>query len=754
MIRQLALGLLASAFLVSACAGDATEPTRDAIFADAGASSGSDTGLTDDDASAPGEDAGATEDAAGPGPIEDAGSTGDTSGPDPVEDTGPADTGTPRDTGSPQDTGSPGSDDYVPLFTSATPLEPANIYVDGDTIVTHIADRGRDRHAREDQYQNYDHYLPLYWEHRTTRLRIEDQVASGGQIEVSVVSEWKLSIAEFRAWYLGRGTVATYSGNYAAGFTEEGPGTFDASHTLVSNAGDQYRYRFTIENALTLDGQVVPLEVGQRMEIELSQFLDAPPRGRANYYGTTFLYRVGEGGMVPWETRGRFEDPASDRENSVEIPERAWQGGFGTTLPYGYSDEPDRPFMQMATNLSHLNGQRFVLGRRVHHTDMNDGSHDEGPENGRFGELTGLAGPRYVHPSCDGCHTRNGRAEVAPIGEPLDRWVTLVGAEDHGPDPLRGRVLQPVGTTVGGEGNIRIAEWIEEDGLRRPRYAFDGEAPARYSTRIAPQLVGMGLLEAIPEEAILAWEDPNDADGDGISGRARRVPDPATGAPRIGRFGYKAGTASIAHQTASALNTDMGVTTSLAPDPDCGSAQDDCGPSGVELSDERFDNLVAYVALLGVRPQRDYDAPQVLRGGEVFSDIGCASCHRPEVTTSAYHPHAELRSQTIRPYTDLLLHDLGPGLADNLNEDGASGAEWRTAPLWSIGLGDCVTGGVEGPNQNETCTPSESYLHDGRARTLDEAIRWHGGEAEGVTARYLELSGADRDALIAFLRSL
>ena len=133
------------------------------------------------------------------------------------------------------------------------------------------------------------------------------------------MSEWKLSIAEFRAWYLGRGTVATYSGNYAAGFTEEGRAP-SMRRTLVSNAGDQYRYRFTIENALTLDGQVVPLEVGQRMEIELSQFLDAPPRGRANYYGTTFLYRVGEGGMVPWETRGRFEDPASDRENSSRSP--------------------------------------------------------------------------------------------------------------------------------------------------------------------------------------------------------------------------------------------------------------------------------------------------------------------------------------------------------------------------------------------------------------------------------------------------
>ncbi len=152
--------------------------------------------------------------------------------------------------------------------------------------------------------------------------------------------------------------------------------------------------------------------------------------------------------------------------------------------------------------------------------------------------------------------------------------------------------------------------------------------------------------------------------------------------------------------------------------------------------------------------ENSYEIDAAACGQALFGEIGCAGCHVPEVTTTAYHPHAELRSQTIRPYTDLLLHDMGEGLADTLDEAGASGAEWRTAPLWGIGLGACVTGGVEGPPQDGVCVPSESYLHDGRARTLDEAIRWHGGEAAAVTARYLDLDDGARAALLAFLRSL
>ena len=282
----------------------------------------------------------------------------------------------------------------------------------------------------------------------------------------------------------------------------------------------------------------------------------------------------------------------------------------------------------------------------------------------------------------------------------------------------------------------------------------EGEPP-RYSARIAPQLVGIGLLEAIDETDILAWEDPTDLDGNGISGIANRIPDPVTGESRLGRFGWKASTISVAHQTASALNGDMGVMTSMLPDPDCGSEQDGCGnTNGMELSDESLDTLVRYVSLLGIRARRDITDPTAQEGETLFGEIGCSDCHRPSYTTSANHPLAELRSQTIYPYTDMLLHDMGEELADSLGEYGANGSEWRTPPLWSIGLGACVTGGVEGPNQNQTCTPDEHYLHDGRARTMDEAIRWHGGEGLAAKNAYEDLSETEREALLTFLESL
>ena len=167
----------------------------------------------------------------------------------------------------------------------------------------------------------------------------------------------------------------------------------------------------------------------------------------------------------------------------------------------------------------------------------------------------------------------------------------------------------------------------------------------------------------------------------------------------------KAGTTSIRHQVASALNTDMGVMTSVMDTPDCGAEQSDClEAEAPELSDTDLDHLVRYVALLGVRARRGLEDTVAQEGEALFTDIGCASCHRSTVTTSPYHPYAELRSQTIHPYTDLLLHDMGPELADSLGEGVASGAEWRTAPLWGIGLNACVTGGVEGPIRTKLCT--------------------------------------------------
>jgi CxxC motif-containing protein (DUF1111 family) len=334
----------------------------------------------------------------------------------------------------------------------------------------------------------------------------------------------------------------------------------------------------------------------------------------------------------------------------------------------------------------------------------------------------------------------------AAVGEPLDKYVFKVGTETGEADPMLGGVLQP--SDESGEPSVSISGWIEENGLRKPIFAFSGgSAPTHFSPRVSPQLVGMGLLEAIPEKEILKFVDEMDANGDGVSGRARLVEDPVTGDIRLGRFGWKAGQASVKHQVAGALRTDMGVLTSVFPSPDCGSTQQNCGPSMAELSDTDLDNTTAYISLLSVRAQRDWAKADVLKGKEVFLGAGCANCHTPEFTTSEFALHAELRAQKIQPFSDLLLHDMGEGLADtlpegNLAEGGnASYSEWRTPPLWGIGFTAATAG-------------AESYLHDGRARTLTEAILWHGGEGEQSKAAFTALSESDQNALLAFLKSL
>ncbi len=303
-----------------------------------------------------------------------------------------------------------------------------------------------------------------------------------------------------------------------------------------------------------------------------------------------------------------------------------------------------------------------------------------------------------------------------------------------------------LGTAPGSEGAAVLAAWetvggAYDDGtpyeLRRPIVSFLGTTPEFHSVRSATPLIGLGLLEAIDEETILALADPCDLDEDGISGRARLVPDPQDPSRTLlGRFSAKSGRATIREQIARALNRDMGVTTSMFPVLD-----GETEPEAAEVSDDELELMNRYAALLGVSARRNLTDADALHGETVFMDAGCSSCHVPELITGAHHPYGELRNQTIRPYTDLLLHDLGPGLADSLREGDASGAEWRTTPLWNIGLTEGVSGG-------------RAYLHDGRARSLEEAILWHGGEGEASKEAFRTMPQEDRAALVAFLESL
>lgn len=606
--------------------------------------------------------------------------------------------------------------DIVSLYNAETTLDPELQEETETALITYMGDRARDRHAREDMFEAYDHYLSWYWEERTLSLEIVDLVAKGGStITFNYTTQAELGAPEFRAFYRGINTVAEYYLNLLA--DNVGPNQYTAtisSHQIERRA----------------------LQLGDRIEIEISQFLAGAQNGRNNYYGTTFLYIVGEG-VVPWEGRGELLD-------SFPLPEEGWLGGL-TTLPYQYSNEPDNRFKQTAGNISPASIQPFMEGRRLHHTDFGDGSHSE-PGNPIFAEQVNKLGPQFIARSCVECHINNGRSLSPAIDEPFLQGVVKVGLDAAGsPHPSLGTVLQPHATNGSGEGALSIASYTLTEGtygdgtpysIRKPNFTFSGETPSHFSVRYSQQLVGLGLLEAIEEQTILSLADPEDANNDGISGRPQIVTDPITGEARLGRFTAKASQPSVTAQIAQALNADMGLTSTLFPTLDDGTTS-----SQSEIDNAELEEMNRYVSLLGVSARRDLEDAEALQGEALFNSIGCVDCHITTLTTGPYHPMAELRNQTIHPFTDLLIHDMGAGLADNMGEGLAAGSEWRTAPLWNIGLTHGVSGG-------------EAYLHDGRARTLEEAILWHGGEGENSKEAFRTLELADRNALIKFLKSL
>jgi CxxC motif-containing protein (DUF1111 family) len=271
----------------------------------------------------------------------------------------------------------------------------------------------------------------------------------------------------------------------------------------------------------------------------------------------------------------------------------------------------------------------------------------------------------------------------------------------------------------------------------------------RFSARVAPPMIGLGLLEAIPDADILRNTDPKTADKEAIVGRANWVWDDAQHKTVLGRFGWKAGQPNLNQQNVHAFSGDMGLTTSLRPFDDCTDAQVACkqapngnGPDGEpEVSDNILRLVLFYTRNLAVPARRGVNAPQVLAGKNLFYQAGCQGCHTPQFTTAPTAAEPELANQVIRPYSDLLLHDMGDGLADNRAEFKASGRDWRTPPLWGIGLTQAVSGHTQ-------------FLHDGRARNLMEAVLWHGGEAQAAQQHVLSFNAEQRAALLAFLNSL
>lgn len=372
-------------------------------------------------------------------------------------------------------------------------------------------------------------------------------------------------------------------------------------------------------------------------------------------------------------------------------------------------------------------------------------------------------GPLMNAVSCSSCHVLDGRAAPPEDNDDPERGLLLRIGVFEGDEvvvhPVYGGQLQDraiAGVQVEGVMGITYTEMpgSYEDGtaysLRSPQYSIEMQgygdiaASLLISPRIAPVVSGMGLIEAIPEAAILANVDENDEDGDGISGRANFVTSVATGGTMLGRIGWKANVATIEDQVAAAFLRDIGITSSVHPDENCTATQAEClaavSGGNPELTAKRLAEVVFYSSTLAVPARRDLDEPDVQAGARLFEQLNCSGCHTPTFTTGS-HDIAAISDQTIFPFSDFLLHDMGPDLADGKPDGLASGSEWRTPPLWGIGLIETVNGHT-------------NVLHDGRARSIYEAILWHGGEAEDGKTAFTVLDSDDRDRLIAFVESL
>lgn len=376
-------------------------------------------------------------------------------------------------------------------------------------------------------------------------------------------------------------------------------------------------------------------------------------------------------------------------------------------------------------------------------------------------------GPIFNAQSCASCHVLDARG--APPSGPEDSTtrgllirLSVPGLSENGaatPEPTYGGQFQDRSVDgVPAEGRVEV-DYSEVPGtyadgttysLRQPSIEFKDLAhgpmhpDTQTSPRLAPQVIGMGLLEAIPEQDLVAASDPDDADGDGVSGKPNYVWNDETQQREIGRFGWKANRATVQDQAAAAFHGDIGITSNIHPEPNCSDSQQECldSPNGgvPEIDDTRLEVVTFYTRTLAVPAMRGTEQDGVRDGAEQFLSMGCASCHTPTQQTGS-SDISGLEDQTIHPYTDLLLHDMGPGLADNRPEFEANGQEWRTPPLWGLGLTDDLNG-------------YRFLMHDGRARTIEEAILWHGGEGEGAKEAFRTADADQRAALIEYLEAL
>jgi CxxC motif-containing protein (DUF1111 family) len=600
--------------------------------------------------------------------------------------------------------------------------------VDGVAITEGVI-RVRRRHENDMDFSKYN---PFYWEGRRAWFKVEDYTPRGEKKMVFTLrTEWPQDYTPNR----GADFSAIYKGDPLG--DETGRSKF-AMNTRMRHLGGFTHFEQEL-GELSFRQNPEDLKVGKQLTFEFRFFNTESHPGWAKqkkhnphnlfaYYSEFFRIKIGEPGLLI----DNFESPTDPASA------KSYAGGR-TTIPT-VRVEPWAALQQHALNLKPENAQAFLSGRAWFHTDMVSGKHLSDPADDKpsifFDEMQaarkGLAGEAYNTRSCNSCHIHNAGALLPALGEPVH--TTVLRLAD--PDSPHGKQLQTDGS--GREGTVTIGRYEThevtlEDGtaveLSKPIFLIAGARAVEVSPRTPPAIIGAGLLEAVPDETIVGLAKFS-------SGEIRRVGN------KIGRFGWKAGQPTVNDQTRSALLEDMGV---------------------VKLGPSAMVELEAYVSLLGVPPRTNPRRPDVVLGEKIFFDLNCQQCHSPSLRTGKSR-FSELSEQTIHPFTDLLLHDMGEGLSDGSSSPLAS--KWRTAPLWALKnkrhaaddqVGRFRSGDIQvtyldtqkAANQNPI-----QLLHDGRARSLAEAILWHGGEAGGSVKAYKALSQKERSLLESYLWDL
>ena len=628
-------------------------------------------------------------------------------------------------------------------------------------IVAKLAGRFRDRHPNEERF---DHFVDTYFAGPTFDMTVTDH---GDSIDVTIAPQASMAVqaVDFK--------------NYEAMGSGEGnalPAPTPLCYTPPAIAA--IGVRATPMGPSVWQGHLGNLAYGQLVDWELT-FV----RSRT-YYTEWFEYYVGSGRLQPkvqhpWAHAASFQsvtDVSTDEFGyaqhvpNITPPELAdfisgkvlFEADFTTHVGYNPPTTYDCPRGSTpGTKIPTIvtpppMSPMFSAGNA--YSNMG---------------LAAIARPGYTDSSCFGCHHLDGKG-LPPDDKGMNQWLlkmfSSTDGKTSGPDATYGSILDTHGAAGGMPEATPTVTWQTTTGafpdgtpfeMRKPVLSTgtlrDGPigSSTHISARVPRPVFGLGLLEAVPAETILGLADPDDKNGDGVSGRPNFVVDPKTGATVLGRFGWKAATASLREQAALAFVNDMGVTSPLYPNHTCGANQAGCATSATpQLTDADLDHVEAYLRHLSVPPRRNYEDPQAVAGMAIFAAIGCNRCHVPNLVTSTTNAIPELRGVAIQPFTDLLLHDMGDGLADDatVEEGTAAGREWRTPPLWGNGTGTAVMfPAIDAFDPNNNPPPGGVYLHDGRARSITEAVMWHGGEAKPMHDAFVALSATAREQLLAYV---